>query len=274
MRIDAHQHFWSLARGDYNWLTPDFTAIYRDFLPKELRVILDTHAIDGTILVQAADSDAETDYMLSLADEHEWIFGVVGWVDMDSPDASKRLRHLARNPKFVGIRPMIQDIPDDNWMLRPSLRSAFETLMDLGLKFDALLMPRHLDPFMKFLKLYPNLNIIIDHCAKPKIRNNAFQTWADQIANIASISNCFCKLSGLITEANKDWIDDDIKPYAAHILDCFGPDRVVFGSDWPVLKLAGEYSNWIDFVAQLSEPQTHANLFGNNAARFYLESHA
>lgn len=270
MRIDAHQHFWDLKRGDYSWLTSDLAVIYRDFAPKDLRPFLDRHAIDATILVQAADTDAETDFMLALADEHAWIVGVVGWVNMEAPGAAARLRHLAKHPKFVGIRPMIQDISDDNWMLRPDLSTAFETLIDLGLRFDALLKPQHLDPFMKFLELYPDLRIIIDHCAKPEIRNKAFQPWADKIEQIANTSQCYCKLSGLITEAAEDWSDADIQPYGAHILKCFGPDRVVFGSDWPVLKLAGDYTKWITFVEQISNPEMHANLFGNNAARFYL----
>ncbi len=270
MRIDAHQHFWELRRGDYSWLTSDFTAIYRDFSPADLRPILNQHKIDGTILVQAADTDAETDYMLTLADKHDWILGVVGWIDMEADSAPARLRTLAAHPKFVGIRPMIQDIADDNWMLRPALAPAFTALMDLGLRFDALLKPRHLVPFRDFLKLYPDLRIVIDHCAKPEICNGAFQQWADNIAEIAALSNCYCKLSGLVTEAGPNWSNTDIQPYAQHILDSFGADRVMFGSDWPVLKLAGDYADWINFITQISPAETHKNLFGGNAARFYL----
>lgn len=270
MRIDAHQHFWALARGDYTWLTPDFTAIYRDFSPADFRPILERHRIDGTILVQAADSDAETDYLLTLAEAHDWILGVVGWVDMARADAPKRLTTLAAHAKFVGVRPMIQDIADVNWMLRPDLAPAFGALMDLGLRFDALLMPRHLEPFVKFLKLYPDLRIVIDHCAKPEINRSAFQPWADHISNIAATSNCYCKLSGLVTEAASQWQDADIAPYARHILQCFGPKRVIFGSDWPVLKLAGDYDHWIEFVERICDKSDHDNIFGGNAERFYL----
>lgn len=270
MRIDAHQHFWKLARGDYNWLTPDLKEIYRDFSPDNLRPILEQHHMDGTILVQAADSDGETDYMLSLADKYDWILGIVGWVDMEAGNTPARLRTLAKHPKFVGIRPMIQDIADNNWMLRPDLAPAFAALMDLGLRFDALLKPRHLAPFRDFLKLYPDLRIVIDHCAKPEICNDMYQPWADDIAKIAATSDCYCKLSGLVTEASADWKDAEIQPYAQHILDSFGPDRVMFGSDWPVLKLAGDYTDWINFAAQISPAETHKNLFGGNAAQFYL----
>lgn len=271
MKIDAHQHFWALERGDYTWLTPDLTPIYQDFAPDNLRPILDAHDIDGTILVQAADTDAETDYMLSLADQHDWILGVVGWVDMESPTAPARLAKLAKHPKFVSIRPMIQDIEDDNWMLRPSLAPAFKALLDHDLRFDALLKPRHLTPFQQFLKLYPDLRIIINHCAKPEICNNGFQPWAEQIAQIADSSSCYCKVSGLITEAAPDWEEADIRPYIQHILNSFGPNRVIFGSDWPVLNLAGNYAKWLSLIENISPAHDHKNLLGENAFKFYLE---
>lgn len=270
MKIDAHQHFWELERGDYTWLTPDLAPIYRDFTPNNLRPLLDTHNFEGTILVQAADSDGETDYMLSLADQYDWILGVVGWVDMESPTAAKRLAMLAENPKLVSIRPMIQDIDDDNWMLRPDLKPAFDALAKLGLRFDALLKPRHLAPFQRFLKLYPELRIVINHCAKPDIRNQAFQPWADQISDIAEYSQCYCKLSGLVTEAAPEWSDEDIIPYARHILSCFGPDRVIFGSDWPVLNLAADYRRWVALVQKLTTEKEYDRLFGDNAHAFYL----
>ena len=273
MRIDSHQHFWSLDRGDYDWLTKDLAPIYRDFTPVDLHPVLRANKIDGTILVQAAATEAETEYMLSLAEKHDWILGVVGWVDMESPNAAQSIARFAQNPRFVGVRPMIQDIADPNWMLKPELAPALGALVDHGLRLDALLKPQHLTPLHRFISLYPDLRIVIDHCAKPQIREDAFQPWADQIAQIAATSTTMCKLSGLVTEAKADWADQDIRPYAQHVLDCFGPERVMFGSDWPVLKLAGEYDAWVEFVqclcAELSQFQIDS-VFGGTARRFYL----
>ena len=275
MRIDSHQHFWDLARGDYDWLTNDLAPIHRNFAPDDLHPFLQANKFDGTILVQAAATEAETEYILSLAENHDWILGVVGWVNMESPDAAHSIARFAQNPKFVGVRPMIQDIADPNWMLKPELAPALNALVDRGLHFDALLKPQHLTPFLQFINLYPDLPIVIDHCAKPEIRRGTFQPWADLIAQIAATSNTMCKLSGLVAEANPDWSDQDIRPYAQHILKYFGPERVMFGSDWPVLKLAGDYNAWVEFVQNLCAGLPRSGIdsvFGKTAQRFYLDS--
>lgn len=273
MKIDAHQHFWKLDRGDYDWLTPELEPIYKDFAPSDLKPLLDKEGIEGTIAVQATDTEAETEYLLSLAQTHVWILGVVGWVDMDSESAPDNIAKFAQNPKFVGVRPMIQGIEDDDWMLRETLRPAIQALVEHNLCFDALVLPRHLPNLLRFLKTYPDLKVVVDHCAKPEICTSQFQPWADQIKAIADNSNALCKLSGLVTEANAGWTAEDVEPYANHILNSFGPNRVMFGSDWPVLNLAGSYEVWAelahDFYSGLSVAEQHAT-FGATAYDFYL----
>ena len=262
MNIDSHQHFWRLDRGDYNWLTPDLAALYRDFLPEDLEPLLRASGVDGTIAVQAADSEAETEYLLSLADRFEWIIGVVGWVDLAAQTAPGSIKRLARHPKLVGLRPMIQDLEDDGWMLREELRPAITTMIDHNLTFDALVLPRHLDHLKMFLARYPSLTVVIDHCAKPEIRNDEMEPWSSQIAQIAEFPNTFCKLSGLVTEAREDWAESDLRPYIDHILRVFGQRRIMFGSDWPVVNLASDYEQWHSlfksFTQDMSKQDQHS----------------
>ncbi|GHB49649.1 amidohydrolase [Pseudovibrio japonicus] len=273
LRIDAHQHFWKLSRSDYRWLTPDLKAIYKDFHPSDLQPLLSQANMDGTILVQAADTIEETRFLLQMATEHDWILGIVGWVNMEATNAPSVIGELAQNPKLVGIRPMIHDIADDEWMLQESLRPAIHALIDNSLTLDLLVRPRHLPHLKIFLNRYPELRAAINHCAKPDIRRNAFEDWADHLSEIAGTSSVFCKLSGLLTEAPEHAGFEDIAPYAFHILNCFSPQRVMFGSDWPVLLLANTYQNWVGMVEQLTADLAQADqseIFGGTAARFYL----
>ncbi|WP_420013081.1 amidohydrolase family protein [Tateyamaria sp.] len=258
MRIDTHQHFWKLDRGDYGWLTPELAPLYRDFAPSDLKPLLDAAGIDGTIAVQAADTEAETEYLLSLTQEHDWIVGVVGWVDLEAPSAVDSLYRLAAHPKLVGIRPMIQDLADDAWMLRDAIAPALAAMAALDLTFDALVMPRHLVHLKAFLARYPDLRVVVDHCAKPEIRNQAFEPWASDMTQIAANPQVFCKVSGLVTEANADWTAEDLAPYVAHVVQAFGPARVLFGSDWPVVNLASEYGQWRDTFKGLMRDQPEA----------------
>lgn len=256
MKIDTHQHFWQLSRGDYTWLTSDLEPLYRDFLPQDLEPLMQESGMSATIAVQAADSEAETEYLLSLADQHSWIIGVVGWVDLAAPTAVASIERLAQQPKLVGLRPMIQDIDDDTWMLQDVLRPALEAMRAANLTFDALVLPRHLGHLDSFLTRYPELAVVIDHCAKPQIRNNSFEPWATQISDLAHHNNLYCKLSGLLTEAAPNWQPGDIEPYLAHILQAFGPKRVLFGSDWPVLNLASDYGQWRELFETLWRAHT------------------
>jgi L-fuconolactonase len=272
MRIDSHQHFWRLSRGDYGWLTPDLGIIYRDFSPDDLRPILQRHKIDATIIVQAAPTISETEFMLDIARRAGFVKGVVGWADFEAKDAPDVIGRLASRDYLVGLRPMIQDIPDPEWMLRPSIEPAIAAMARGGLRFDALLKPPHLQPFLKFLRKYPNLPIVVDHGAKPEIRKDGFAAWAPAMHEIARDERVFCKLSGLITEAKADWQVDDLRSYIDHLVACFGPRRLMWGSDWPVANLAGGYDRWMQASAaclsSLSGDE-QAAIFGGTAARFY-----
>ena len=271
-RIDAHQHFWSVARGDYGWLTPEKEPIYRDFLPGDLKPLLAAAGIDGTILVQAAPTVAETEFMLGLAREEPFIRGVVGWVDFEDPSAPGEIARLSRQSTLVGLRPMIQDIAQDNWMLGERLVPAFDALIAADLTFDALTLPRHLSALRELLARHPNMRTVIDHGSKPQIRDGIMDGWEQDMSALASETSAFCKLSGLVTEARADWTVDDLRPYVDHLLDTFGPDRLVWGSDWPVCTLASSYGRWVDatgeLLSELTENETSA-IFGGNAARAY-----
>jgi L-fuconolactonase len=272
MIIDSHQHFWRLDRGDYTWLTPQLAPIYRDFGPGDLAPILAHHGIEGTVLVQAAATVAETGYMLALAAACDYVRGVVGWVDFESPAAPAEIERLARNPALKGLRPMIQDIADPDWMLRPVLRPALAALQRHGLRFDALLKPQHLAPFVRFLGLYPDLPIVVDHGAKPAIAAHRFQDWAAGMRALAQNPRVFCKISGLVTEAAPDWQPEDLAPYLDLLVESFGPRRLMWGSDWPVVNLAGGYDRWreasLKYLARLN-PAERGAILGGTAERFY-----
>jgi L-fuconolactonase len=273
MRIDAHQHFWRVARGDYAWLTPKLAPIYRDFGVADLRPHLAAAGIAATVLVQAAPTEAETEFLLALAAESGgMVRAVVGWIDFDAPDASRRLERLARNPLLRGVRPMMQDIADTDWMLSAALEPAFRAVIDLGLRFDALVQPRHLGNLRRLLDRYPGLELVIDHGAKPAIAAGAREPWAAEMRALARETNAWCKLSGLVTEAGARWTVADLRPYAEHLLDCFGSERLIWGSDWPVVELAGGYDRWWPTTAELLRPLDDASrerILGANAARFY-----
>ncbi|MAV46876.1 MAG: amidohydrolase [Alphaproteobacteria bacterium TMED89] len=273
--IDAHQHFWQLARGDYGWLTPELKPIYRDFMPEDLRPLLDACGIDATIAVQAAPTVAETEFLLSLAARHSWIAGVVGWADLEAADAAEAITALAQTqPKLVGLRPMIQDIPDQEWMLQDRLAPALAAMAANDLTFDALVLPRHLPVLSEFLQRYPNVRVIIDHGAKPQIRDHDFEPWASQMQDLASrYPGVYCKLSGLATEARPEQVKaEDLRPYAGHLLQAFGPDRLIFGSDWPVVRCATDYQKWFEAVGGYTRALSageKAAVMGGNAAKAY-----
>lgn len=272
MIIDGHQHFWQLSRGDYGWLNPELGAIYRDFLPADMLPMLQRCSVDGTILVQAAPTIAETSYLLSLAAETGFIKGVVGWVDFEAADVAGKIHTLAQDPLLVGLRPMIQDIGDPDWMLRSEISSAFTAIIDSDLTFDALLFPHHLPRLQQLLERHPDLRTVIDHAAKPEIRNGAYADWAADMAMVSKNRNTFCKVSGLLTEAATGATANDIRPYTDHLLETFGPDRLIWGSDWPVCLMASGYRRWFDMSQELfrscSDDERKA-IFGLNAIRAY-----
>jgi len=272
MRIDAHQHFWQLARGDYGWLTAELAPIFRDFGPADLAPLLHAAKIDRSILVQAAPTEAETAFLLDIAARTPRVAGVVGWTDFDAEAAPARVTELARNRLLVGLRPMIQDIADPDWMLSPAVERALAAMQQVGLVFDALVKPVHLAPLLTLARRLPDLAMVIDHCAKPDIAGGGFEAWAEGLAPLAKLPNIRIKLSGLLTEAALGE-PDSVQPYIAHVLTRFGPERVIFGSDWPVLLLAADYPGWVAMAeAALAHlpPAAQARVMGGNAAEIYL----
>lgn len=274
-QIDAHQHYWNPARGDYDWMPKDDPILARTYGPADLAPQLARHGIAGTVLVQAAATVHESEYLLGIADATPNVLGVVGWVDFEKPSDRAELERLAQHPKFKSVRPMIQDFPDDDWMLRPDVQWGFEAVAELGIGFDALGFPRHLKNFLTILKRYPSMRVVVDHCMKPQIRDHSsesFRFWADGMARIAGETGAFCKFSALVTEANPDWTVADLRPYVAHVFEVFGPARIMWGSDWPVCRLRCEYARWREvaeeLTAGLSEDE-RAQVFGGTAAEFY-----
>ncbi|WP_230533059.1 amidohydrolase family protein [Microvirga roseola] len=273
MLIDSHQHFWRVDRGDYFWMSPELVPLYRDYGPDDLRPLLSHHGIERTILVQAAPTVAETEFMLRIAETTPFVAGVVGWVEFTDPAAPHVMRSLAANSLIVGFRPMVQDIPDDAWLVRPELAAAFHTVVERRLVFDALVLPRHLSHLLIVADRHPDLTIVVDHGAKPLIRDGALDPWRSDMAALSARPNTVCKLSGLVTEARPDWTVDDLRPYVEHLLDSFGPQRLLWGSDWPVVNLSGGYDRWrattLELLESLSEAE-QAAVLGGNAARIYL----
>jgi L-fuconolactonase len=271
MMIDSHQHFWSPVRGDYFWMAGDAVApIRRPILPADFAEIRATHGIDKTVLVQAAATTHETEYMLGLADATRFVAKVVGWIDFERPQDLEHLARFSAHPKFSGVRPMIQDIADADWMHRPDVQWAYKAVIDLDLTFDALGYPIHADNFLKLFQRYPEMRVVVDHCLKPVIRDQAFAPWARDMTRIARETTAFCKLSGLATEARPGWTSETLRPYAEHIIDVFGPARVMWGSDWPVLELNGTYTSWREAaLSYVADEQERNAIFGGTAARFY-----
>lgn len=272
MRIDAHQHFWKIARGDYDWMGPPVAPIIRDYLPADLQPHLKAAGIEKTVLVQAAATVPETEFMLELAEREATIGGVVGWIDLDAPDAPAVLKRLAGHRKFRGIRPMLQDIDDTFFILAEHRVAVLEALPSLGLTFDALVQPRHLPVVAALADRLPELKIVVDHGAKPFIAMGVIEPWASDMAALAKHQNVFAKISGLLTEAGADRSAAALKPYVDTLLSAFGPERLMFGSDWPVVELAATYDDWWrianELTAGLSEAGRKA-IFGGTAARFY-----
>ena len=275
--IDAHQHFWQIARGDYGWLTPSLAPLYRDFGPDDLRPLLAESGITHTVLVQAAPTVAETRFMLEIARTNSFVSGVVGWVDMEAEDGPAQIAALQKAGPLCGIRPMIHDIADPQWMLRPRLDGAFRAIIDADLTFDALVRPVHLPPLLTLRERYPALRLVIDHGAKPDIAawtpgDKDFASWSRQMTALARTPNTFCKMSGLVTEAARDWRPEQLIPYLDALLEAFTPHRLLWGSDWPVVNLAGGYAAWRSAaLAWLSKLPSgdRAAILGGTATRAY-----
>lgn len=273
MRIDGHQHFWKVERGDYHWMGA-VSELCRNYLPLDLLPYLAKHKIDRTILVQAAQTSAETDFLLSLAEKYSFIVGVVGWLNLDSPAFSAQFDKYRKNPKFIGVRPMLQDLSDDAWILRPRVLRSLQTIADADFPFDFLTYTRHLPYVLQALEKVGPLRAVIDHICKPEIRSHTLEPWKQLMAQTAQHTSVYCKLSGMITEADhQHWSPEDLRPYTDHVLDCFGWERLLFGSDWPVCTLAGSYDQVVDALTRAlgsrMNAEAESRLFGSNAIRFY-----
>jgi len=272
MIVDAHQHFWDPARGDYGWLTPD-NPIHRVYDTNDLRPLLIGTGVDATILVQAAPTPAETDYMLGIARKARFILGVVGWINLLAPDAAAQIRARAEDPLMLGLRPMLQDLPDPEWILNPALAPALNAIAAEGLVFDALILSHQLGVVTTLAARHPQMSIVLDHGAKPRLGDApAMAQWRDGIAALAAHANVCCKVSGLLTELQPGAGRDDVMDAVAHLFDCFGSERLIWGSDWPVLTLAGDYQAWFDLAREAiaaKSPQSVPAVMGANALRVY-----
>lgn len=282
MIIDSHQHFWDVSRTDYGWLTPENTLLYRNYLPADLTPLLSANKIDGTVLVQAAPSEDETRYLLELARTHSFIAGVVGWVDFESPQVDSHITSLVEHGrgKLKGFRPMIQDIADPHWLRRPELDDAFQSMIRHDLVFEALVRPQHLSALRERLMRHRDLRAVLDHAGKPGIQQGAFEGWAQDIERLARDTAVSVKLSGILTEAGSRPSFDVLHSYIDHVIQCFGPGRILWGSDWPVLNLASDYGEWLklsrDLVRRLAPDDAEA-IFARTATRVYhleLQSNA
>lgn len=276
-RIDAHVHLWDPARGDYGWLTPDVPKLYRRFGHTDVKPLLDAGNVQGVVLIQAAPSVAETQYLLAIADSVPWILGVVGWVDFDAADAIDTISKLARNPKLVGIRPMLQDIADPNWILHPRRTLVLEAIQRQQLVFDALVRTVHLDAIAQLAASHPQLNIVVDHAAKPSIGSRRDTSWVTGMQRISQYPNVACKLSGLLTELVPGTATERIDGFATLLLSTFAPHRVIWGSDWPVLTTAGTYAEWLGLsqrcLSRLEPDDFHSVMAGNAIRTYRLKVH-
>jgi len=267
--IDAHFHLWRLDRADYGWLTPALGAIHRDVSLGDWRRVRAASGITAGVLVQAAPTEAETRFLLDQARDAPDVLGVVGWVDLLATDVAHRIRALAAAPKLVGLRPMLQDLPDPDWILQERLAPGLEAMQAVGLTFDALIKPVHVPSIIALAARYPALRIVVDHGAKPAIAAGQWDDWAAAMRDLSGLPQVFCKLSGLWTEAASGAPSAVVQPYMRHLLVCFGPQRLLWGSDWPVLELAGDYQSWHAAACSAVPPAQWAQVFGATALSAY-----
>lgn len=272
MKIDAHQHFWNYDPQQYAWMQPEW-SIRRDFGPHDLKPLLDQAQIDGCIAVQAQQTLAETNWLLSLSQAHPWIRGVVGWIDLQCEDIAPQLQQFQHRQRLVGVRHVVQDEPDDRFLLRPAFLQGIEQLASHNLTYDILIYPKQLPAAIELVRQFPHQPFVLDHLAKPFIKKGELETWRTQIQALAAYPNLCCKVSGMVTEADwTNWKAKDFQPFLQVVLEAFGADRLLYGSDWPVALLAASYPQVYqlieDFVHPLSETE-RASILGDNAVRFY-----
>jgi len=271
--VDAHQHCWDPDRFDYFWMTPRVQVLIRPFLPEHLRPLLSKPRVDRTVLVQAISSYEEGRWLLELASANEFISGVVTWADLTSATLPKDLDELQLHPKFKGVRHQIEEESDDAWMVREDVLRGFAELERRGIPYDLLVKPRHLQYVSVVRERCPRLRLVVDHIGKPRIAEGKFDDWARDLERVSELPDVWCKLSGMNTEANwSTWTPDDLRPYVTHVVEKFGYDRVMFGSDWPVCLLAGSYQQVVEALRLVLGPlpdQEAEKLWGQAATEFY-----
>ncbi|MGA9717379.1 MAG: amidohydrolase family protein [Acidobacteriaceae bacterium] len=273
VRIDAHHHLWRYTPEEYGWINEQMSVLRRDFLSDDLKPLLDRAGIAGAVLVQARQTLQETEWMLQQADEASWIRGVVGWAPIAAPEFPEMLGELGKKRKLKGLRHLIQDERDDEFILDPAFNRGVRALRDSGLVYDIMVLVRQLGPTLTFMEMHPDQQFVLDHCAKPVIRKDEREPWARYMRELARRPNLVCKISGLATEADwRQWTPAALEPYWQVTLEAFGPSRLLFGSDWPVALLATEYQRWVDTVAEWTAPLSASEqqaIWGGNAVRVY-----
>jgi len=273
MRIDSHQHFWKYNAARDSWITDEMSVLKRDFLPENLEQELNVNHIDATIAVQADQSEDETLFLLRLAENNPSIAGVVGWIDLCSSQAADRMCFFSKFEKLRGIRHIAQSEPDDGFLLRDDFVKGIACLRHFGFSYDVLIYPKQLPATLELVMQFPKQRFVIDHMAKPEIKTSSCAEWTALMRNIATHANVYCKLSGLVTEADwHHWKKEDFQPYLDVVFDAFGPQRLMFGSDWPVCLLAGSYQQVLQIIEEYVQPcptDVKEKIFGGNAAEFY-----
>lgn len=272
MKIDSHQHFWKYDPVHYDWIDKSMAKIRRDFLPQDLLPELQKNDISGCIAVQAQETVKETEFLIELSQQNPWIKGAVGWIDLESQELEKHLEILRENRALVGFRKVLQGLPPEV-MENPAFINGISLLEKFGFTYDILIFPHHLDHALKLAKKFPNQKFVIDHLAKPNIKNADFGPWMKKIMDFGELENVYCKVSGMVTEADwKFWKPSDFHPYLEKVTETFGTDRLMYGSDWPVCLVAASYSEVHDiaqvFFSSFSESEKE-KVFGKNAALFY-----
>jgi L-fuconolactonase len=268
MIIDAHHHLWSFNEADYGWMDDSMKVLKQDYLPADLKQEIEKAGVTGTVVVQARQIIEETRCLLELAEKNPFILGVVGWVDLRSPDLQAQLEEFAKHPKLVGVRHVIHDEADDDFMLRPAFVKGIELLQAYDLTYDLLLFPKHLQRAIELVSMFPDQRFVLDHISKPFIKSGIMQPWKDDIEALAAQANVWCKISGMVTEASLvSWKYEDFVPYMKVVCEAFGMDRVMLGSDWPVCRLAGEYETVMGipmvYLRTLSEAEKENVLYKN-----------
>ena len=271
--VDSHHHFWDLSNLDYDWMPPGDNVLRQNRLPSDLKLLIDGVGVERTVIVQAHSSLEEAHWLLELAAENEFVAGVVAWVDLSDPGVGATLDELQRDPYFKGVRHIWHDEPDDGWVMRPDVLRGLRELAERDIPFDLLPRPQHLKYIPRLLDAIPDLRTVVDHIAKPLIGEGVFEPWESDLGRVADIPGVYCKISGMVTEADHaSWQPDDLTPYVSRVVEMFGYDRLMFGSDWPVCTLAGTYEQVFRAAEYALGPisdEARAAVFGGNAERFY-----